>query len=245
MDKPILFYEVRQQLNRVTGDVIYVPAIVERDTAIPLDEIIRRAIDRGLIVGLKPSAAQQVAKAIAEQMYEEFRQGRGIKFGDYFYARLYLDGTSDADGRLVEGRNGINVRFANGTAFKLTLDMFSFSNIAGGDIPGTDFLISDTDGAQRNRLVEGVDVLHNGVNLFKEGDLGTRVKAYEVAQDGSIASQPTAIVETFSSKGPNLLQYALPASLEEGGKYLFVPERSADNLRWFVGTGKNAEVIAE
>ena len=57
MDKPILFYEVRPQTNRVTGDTIYVPAIVERDESIPLDEIIIRAIDRGLIAGLKPSAA--------------------------------------------------------------------------------------------------------------------------------------------------------------------------------------------
>ena len=75
MDKPILFYEVRPQTNRATGDTIYVPAIVERDESIPLDEIIIRAIDRGLIAGLKPSAAKQVADAIALQMYEEFRQG--------------------------------------------------------------------------------------------------------------------------------------------------------------------------
>ena len=39
------------------------------------------------------------------------------------------------------GANGINVRFVNGAGFRLTMDMFSFSNINGGDIPGTDFLI--------------------------------------------------------------------------------------------------------
>ena len=51
MDKPVLFYEVRVHQNRITGGPVYVPAIVEREEAVPLDEIIRRAIDRGLITG--------------------------------------------------------------------------------------------------------------------------------------------------------------------------------------------------
>ena len=72
MDKPILFYEVRVHQNRITGGPVYVPAIVEREEAVPLDVIIERAIDRGLIAGIKPSAAKQIADAIAQQMYEEF-----------------------------------------------------------------------------------------------------------------------------------------------------------------------------
>ena len=148
MDKPILFYDVRVQTSRVTGGTLYLPAIVEREEAVPLDTIIERAIDRGLIAGIKPSAAKQIADAIAQQMYEEFKAGRGVKFANYFYARLYLDGKSDASGKLTSA-NGINVRFANGTGFKLTMDMFSFSNVNGGDIPGTDFLISEADGAER------------------------------------------------------------------------------------------------
>ena len=51
MDKPILFYDVRVQTSRVTGGTLYLPAIVEREQAVPLDEIIRRAIDRGLSAG--------------------------------------------------------------------------------------------------------------------------------------------------------------------------------------------------
>ena len=101
MDKPILFYEVRVHQNRITGGPVYVPAIVEREEAVPLETVIERAIDRGLIAGIKPSAAKQIADAIAQQMYEEFRAGRGVKFGNYFYARLYLDGTSDSDGKLT------------------------------------------------------------------------------------------------------------------------------------------------
>ena len=63
MDKPILFYEVRVQQNRTTGAPIYVPAIVDREEAVPLDTIIERAIDRGLIAGIKTSAAKQIADA--------------------------------------------------------------------------------------------------------------------------------------------------------------------------------------
>jgi hypothetical protein len=108
MERPIMFYEVRPQVNRATGATILVPAIVEREEAVPLDVIIERAIDRGLIAGIKPSAAKQIADAIAQQMYEEFKAGRGVKFGNYFYARLYLDGTSDSDGKLTSA-NSINV----------------------------------------------------------------------------------------------------------------------------------------
>lgn len=242
MEKPILFYEVRSQVNRSTGDTIFVPAIVEREQAVPLDEIIRRAIDRGLIAGIKQSAAQQIADAIAQQMYEEFKGGRGVKFGNYFYARLYLDGTSDADGKLTSA-NSINVRFVNGAGFKLTMDLFSFSNVSGGDIPGTDFLISDADGAERGLLIPSANVLLNGFNLWYEGDAGTRVSFYEVdSTTGEPSSEATAEVNNFVSKGPNVLTMAWPSALEAGKTYLAVPSRSADGARWYHGTGKPATV---
>ena len=242
MDKPILFYDVRVQTSRVTGGTLYLPAIVEREEAVPLDVIIERAIDRGLIAGIKPSAAKQIADAIAQQMYEEFRAGRGVKFGNYFYARLYLDGTSDSDGKLTSA-NGINVRFANGTGFKLTMDMFSFSNVNGGDIPGTDFLISEADGAERGVLIPSANVILNGVNLWREGDAGTRVAFYEIdAATGAVAEEPTAEVADFATKGPNALKFAWPAALAQGKSYMAVPSRSADGERWFTGTGKAATV---
>ena len=242
MDKPILFYEVRVHRNRITGGPVYVPAIVEREQAVPLDEIIRRAIDRGLIAGIKPSAAQQIADAIAQQMYEEFKAGRGVKFGNYFYARLYLDGTSDSDGKLT-GANSINVRFVNGTGFKLTMDMFSFSNVNGGDIPGTDFLISEADGAERGILLPAKPVILNGVNLWRDGDAGTKVGFYGIdPATGEIEDEPAVEVTNFETKGPNALKFAWPSALVQGAAYMAVPSRSADGERWFTGTGKTAAV---
>ena len=242
MEKPILFYEVRPQTNRATGATVLVPAIVDREQAIPLDEIIRRAIDRGLIAGIKPSAAEQVADAVAQQMYEEFKAGRGVKFGNYFYARLYLDGTSDSDGRLTAA-NGVNVRFVNGAGFKLTMDMFSFSNVNGGDIPGTDFLISEADGAERGILIPSANVILNGVNLVKEGDVGTKIAFFAIdGETGEVSPVAAAEVTNFETKGPNALKFAWPSALERGTAYMAVPSRSADGERWFTGTGKAATV---
>ena len=242
MDKPILFYEVRVHQNRITGGPVYVPAIVEREEAVPLETVIERAIDRGLIAGIKPSAAKQIADAIAQQMYEEFKAGRGVKFGNYFYARLYLDGTSDSDGRLTSA-NGINVRFANGAGFRLTMDMFSFSNVNGGDIPGTDFLISEADGAERGILIPSANVILNGVNLVKEGDVGTKIAFFAVdGETGEVSPVAAAEVTNFETKGPNALKFAWPSALERGATYMAVPSRSADGERWFTGTGKAATV---
>ena len=241
MDKPVLFYTVRAQVNRQTGQTILVPSIVDRDQAVTLEQIIEDAIDRGLIAGIKPSAATQIAEAIAQQMYEEFKAGRGVKFGNYFYCRLYLDGTTDADGRLTDA-NGVNVRFVNGAGFKLTMDMFSFSNISGGDIPGTDFVISEADGAERGQLIPNVPLMLNGVNLWKEGDAGTKVAFYEVDETGDVAPDPTAEVTSFTTKGPNALKFAYPVALVSGKTYMVYPSRSADGERWFTGTGKTATV---
>ena len=246
MDKPIVFYAVRPQVNRATGGTLYVPSIVEREEIVPLDEIVRRAIDRGLIVGIKDSAAKSIADAVARQMYEEFRQGQGVRFGNYFHARLYLDGTTDANGRLVAGRNNVNVRLIQGTAFKLTLDMFAFSNVAGGDIPGVDFVISDADGAERDLLLAGATLMLNGVNLYAEGDLGTKVQFLAIdPETGVPAPEPAAEITDFTSKGPNLLTFAWPAALEGGKSYRVVPLRSADGARWFTGQGHDVAVEAE
>ncbi len=243
MAKPILFYQVRQQTNRVDGSVSYVPAIVDREPTVSLDDIIMRAIDRGLIAGLKPSAANNVAQAIAQQMYNEFSAGRGVKFGSYFSARVYLDGTTDNDGRLTSA-NGINVRFTNGPSFKLNRSMYSWSNVQGGDIPGVDFLVSNADGAERGKLIVGESIMLNGVNLYRDGDAGTKVTFYGIdPETGEVDEEAAAEVTSFTTRGPNMLEFAFPAALQEGSSYMAIPSRSADGSRWLTGAGKSAEVI--
>lgn len=244
MDKPIIYYEARPQVNRATGATIMVPAIVEREQSVPLEEIVRRAIDRGLIAGVKESYANQIAEAVAQQMYDEFKAGRGVKFGQYFYARLYLDGTTDASGNLTD-KNHINVRFVNGQDFKLSMDQFEFTNVNGGEIPGVDFLISDDNNAQRGKLIPNKAVMLNGVNLYQDDDAGTKVEFFEInAETGAASDTAAASVTSFTSRGPNLLTFAWPSALVAGKKYKAVASRSADGQLWLTGDGKEVSVIA-
>jgi hypothetical protein len=123
------------------------------------------------------------------------------------------------------------------------MDMFSFSNVNGGDIPGTDFLISEADGAERGILIPSENVILNGVNLWRDGDAGTKVGFYGIDPvTGEISDEPAAEVTNFETKGPNALKFAWPSALVQGAAYMAVPSRSADGERWFTGTGKTATV---
>ena len=224
-DKPIMIYTVRQQPNRATGGVIYVPAIVEREDSIPLDEIVRRAIDRNLIAGLKVSAAASVADGVARQMFEELKQGNGVKFGNYFYARVYLDGTTDGNGTLTQGRNGINVRLYKGEGFKLALSDFAWQNVDGGNIPGIDYLISDVYGAVRDMLKPDATVLLNGTALCGEADDSQKVVFTQVLGEGDEGDPQVVEVADFIAKGPNLLSFAWPAALVAGRTYSVQSQR--------------------
>lgn len=163
MSAKTLAYVVRQVPNRLTGGVVYVPAIIDRGEAIPLAEVVRRAIDRNLIAGLKTSAAKSIAEGVATQMREEFLDGRGVKFGDFFYARLYLDGKSDADGTLTD-KNRVNVRLYKGKAFDLSLDSFEWTFV-GEQAPAIEFVISDCANARRGEIVKGKTLLVVGTRL--------------------------------------------------------------------------------
>ena len=108
-DKPTVKFEVRAQRDPINNVTIYVPAIVDRNAAKSLATVIENAIDRGLIVGVKPSAASGIATGLCEQLFKEFKDGNAVNFDGYFYGRLYLDGTVNADGRITS-ENSINIR---------------------------------------------------------------------------------------------------------------------------------------
>ena len=218
-DKPEIQYEVRQQTNRATGGKIYVPSIIERPDSVSLEEIVEKAIDRGLIVAIKSNAAKGVADGVARQMLAEFKQGNGVKFGDYFYARLYLDGTTDGDGNLSEAKNGINVRLYKGDGFKLKLSDFKWTNVDGGNIPKLDYVISDTDGAERGLLVPDANVLVNGTALYGAADDSQKVVFTQIMGENDVGDPQVVEITNFIAKGPNLLSFAYPAALVAGRAY--------------------------
>ena len=235
MAKPKLYYEVRQSVNRMTGQPIFWPAIV-----------IKNAIDRGVIAGLKVSAAKQIADAVCQQMYEEFKGARGVKFGNYFYARLYLDGQSDDTGKLTS-ENRINVRFVNGAGFKLDRSDFSFEFANSDVIPSLQFLINDADGAERDMIASDT-IMVNGNNLYAADDTATHLAFYAVdAETGAVSSTPAYEVDTadFTSRGPNLLVFQMDhGTPPTAGKYMVRATRTLIDGKTYESGNHEITVIA-
>jgi len=242
MAKPKLYYEVRQTVSPTTGQPIFWPAIIDRDQSITLEDVIRNAIDRGVIAGLKVSAAKQIADAVCQQMYEEFKGARGVKFGNYFYARLYLDGQSDDTGKLTKD-NHINVRFVNGAGFKLDRSDFSLEFANSDVIPSLQFLINDADGAERDMLSNDA-IMVNGKNLYAADDTATHLAFYAVdAETGAVSPTPELEVAGFSSRGPNLLVFT-PEHQIAAGKYMVRATRTLIDGKTYESGNHEITVIA-
>ena len=222
--KTKLSYTVRN--TRAPGETrdVIVPVIVERLNPVELETVVGNCIDRGLIVGLKTTAAHGIAEGVASQIAREFSQGRGVKFGEYFYGRPYLSGTVDVNGRLSSA-NGINVRLYKGEAFRLTLDDFSFAFDGAGDAVKIDSIYGDTTDAGGNtygQLVAGAPVKINGRNLYAAGD--TDKVTFTEAGGGS-----TVEVAVFATQSAAMLSFACPAGLVAGKTYAVKVERTDVN----------------
>ena len=245
MAKPKLYYEVRQTTNPFSGQPIFWPAIIDREQSVTLEDVIKNAIDRGVIAGLKVSAAKQIADAVCQQMYEEFKGARGVKFGNYFYARLYLDGQSDDTGKLTE-KNTINVRFVNGNGFKLDRSDFSLEFANSDVIPSLQFLINGSDGAERDVIGTDENVMVNGKNFYAEDDTATHLAFYAVdSETGAVSPTPAYEVDTdgFTSRGPNLLVFE-PTSHLEAGKYIVRVSRTLIDGKTYESGNHEITVIA-
>ena len=216
-----LNYTVRATL--APGETVesLVPVLVDRRQPTDLSAVIENAIDRSLIAGLKPSAAEGIADGIARQLAHEFAKGRSVGFGHYFYGRPYLSGTVDANGRLTAA-NGINVRLYKGEDFKLTLDDFSFSYEEGGSLPKVDFVLSSP-GNLRGEVVTGGEVTLNGRMLHLDGDANTVVFQEEGAEGAPV------VVDSFTAAGPDILSFDCPAALVAGKKYAVTATRTDEN----------------
>ena len=248
MAKPKLYYEVRQTTNPFSGQPIFWPAIIDREQSVTLEDVIKNAIDRGVIAGLKVSAAKQIADAVCQQMYEEFKGARGVKFGNYFYARLYLDGQSDDTGKLTKD-NHVNVRFVNGAGFKLDRSDFSFEFANSDVIPSLQFLINDADGAERDAIVWGdTQVMVNGNNLYADDDTATHLAFYAVdAETGAVSPTPSYEVDTegFTSRGPNLLVFTPSESpMLSAGKYVVRATRTLIDGKTYESGNHEVTVLA-
>ena len=235
-DKPTVKYEVRAQRDPVNNVTIYVPAIVDRSAAKSLATVIENAIDRGLIVGVKPSAANGIATGLCEQLFKEFKDGNAVNFDGYFYGRLYLDGTVNADGRITS-ENSINIRLVKGAKWALATNDFSFTNIADDKTPNVEFLISACTGAVRGKLVKEQAILVNGSTF---GDDAEHVSAKFVFEDG------TEVVGSVTSCGENLITVAWPGAMSgvaDGTEVTLTVTRVEDEME-YVSMPKTATIVS-
>jgi hypothetical protein len=215
MAKPIIRYKPVAMEDRVNHKTIFVPTIVDRDQMIGLDDIIIRAIDHGRIVGVKAEAASGLANGIASQMYSEFCDGNGIKFGNYFYGQLHLKGTTTEDGRLTD-ENELHVTLYKGKGFALDRDMFTFQNVEAADVPSLDFAMSYADGAERNKLFLADDVMLYGSKMTGD-DTTTSLKFWKCNESGVPQGDPTVIQSgDMSVCGPALIRVGMPGTAVVG-----------------------------
>ena len=237
--KTKLSYTVRN--TRAPGETrdTIVPVIVERLNPVELETVVENCIDRGLIAGLKTTAAHGIAEGVAAQIAREFTLGRGVQFGQYFYGRPYLSGTVDANGR-VTSANRINVRLYKGEAFRLTLDDFSFTFDGAGDAVRIDSIYGDTTDAGGNtygQLVAGAPVKINGRNLYAAGD--TDKVTFAEAGGGA-----TVEVTDFATQSADMLSFAWPAGLVAGKAYKVKVERTDVNGVTRTSAEKKVAVVA-
>ena len=240
--KTKLSYTVRN--TRAPGETqdVIVPVIVERLNPVELETVVANCIDRGLIAGLKTTAAHGIAEGVASQIAREFSRGRGVQFGQYFYGRPYLSGTVDANGRLT-GDNRINVRLYKGADFKLALDDFSFTFDGAGDAVKVLSIYGDTNDAGGNtygQIVAGAPVVINGRNLYAAGDTD-KVTFVEAGATAGVPVEVTA----FTTQGDGILTFAWPGGLDSGKSYSVTVSRTDVNGVTRTSAAKTVAVVGE
>ncbi|MBR3221483.1 MAG: hypothetical protein IKF72_04555 [Kiritimatiellae bacterium] len=131
MAKPVINYKGYMADNPAdrTGPKICVPQIVDRNQVLTLEQIVADAIDRGLIAGLKSSAAKSIADGVMLQLGRTLNGGTGVIFGEFFAVRPYLTGTIENMLAPITSANKLRVRFVPGSEYKLDGAEFSFHNV--------------------------------------------------------------------------------------------------------------------
>ena len=131
MQKPVINYKgyMTDNPSDRTKPKICIPQIVDRNQVQTLEQVVAHAIDRGLIAGLKSSAAKSIADGIMLQLGETLNGGTGVIFGEFFAVRPYLTGTIANLLAPITTANKLRVRFVPGSAYKLDEKNFSFHNV--------------------------------------------------------------------------------------------------------------------
>ena len=192
MQKPVINYKgyMTDNPSDRTLPKICVPQIVDRNQVQTLEQVVAHAIDRGLIAGLKTSAAKSIADGIMLQLGETLNGGTGVIFGDFFAVRPYLTGTIANLLAPITTENKLRVRFVPGSAYKLDEKDFSFHNVTEAEnVPKvTTVAPASTTGADGTWApAEGVNIV--GANL--------KLKASDEVQIYNCDAETPVLADTF------------------------------------------------
>ena len=216
MAKPILNY--KGYMSEDPSDrtkKLCIPQIVDRNQVQTLEEVIARAIDRGLIAGLKSSAAKSIADGVMLQLGETLNGGTGVIFGDYFSVRPYLTGTIENLLSPITAENKLRVRFVPGNAYKLDGKDFSFHNVTQTEnVPSITNVQADTAGAP-----EGSWTVEHTNNIWGKNlqmDAGDKIDVYNCNGDSPVLVLSFPF-EEFEMKSivNNATSVAIPGDLFE------------------------------
>ena len=215
MAKPVINYKGYMTVNPGdrSGDKICIPQIVDRNQVKTLESIVEEAIDRGLIAGLKASAAAGVAQGIMIQLGQTLNGGTGIIFGDYFAVRPYLTGTIENLLSPISAENKLRVRFVPGSAYKLDERNFSFHNVTESeDLPKIVEVVPDENGAAPGTYKVGEGLVVTGEKLKLEVDRGS-LNVYDLT--GETPSLVTGIAADVLTTNNDACLIVDPALVQE------------------------------
>ena len=173
MQKPVINYKgyMTDNPSDRTLPKICVPQIVDRNQVQTLEQVVAHAIDRGLIAGLKTSAAKSIADGIMLQLGETLNGGTGVIFGDFFAVRPYLTGTIANLLAPITTENKLRVRFVPGSAYKLDEKDFSFHNVTESEnLPKIVEIVPDENGATPGTYKNDVALIISGEHLKLDAD---------------------------------------------------------------------------
>lgn len=208
-EKAKLRYDIREQKLPNSEEVAYVPVIQDRDEPVTLAQVINHAIDTGRIAGLKTSAVESLAAGICDQMYQEFLDGDSVKFGDYFTAKLYLAGSVDSKTARVTGNDKVklNVRLAQGTAFRVSKDDYSWTSVNDANAPFVDDIMSSTN-------TKG-EIAKNNPFAIIGRNFGTLRSAIQVEAKYTVDGVEETATCTVTGVGDNQVNCGFPQQLAQ------------------------------
>ena len=215
MQKPVINYKgyMTDNPSDRTKPKICVPQIVDRNQVQTLEQVVAHAIDRGLIAGLKSSAAKSIADGIMLQLGETLNGGTGVIFGEFFAVRPYLTGTIENLLAPITSANKLRVRFVPGSAYKLDEKEFSFHNVTESeDLPKIVEVVPDENGATPGTYKVGEGLVVTGEKLKLEVDRGS-LNVYDLT--GETPSLVTGIAADVLTTNNDACLIVDPALVQE------------------------------